>query len=90
MDLLLPIKVLEWAWLRLPVACGETQPLRDIFTDEELLFHAPGDVGGLCEQIRTAHEDPDGLAARTDRARAVAERYHYDDQVAALLEVVGG
>ena len=81
-------KVLEWCMLGLPVVCGETPPLRDIFRDDEILFHAAGDLDGLCARILEADADPAALEARAKRARATVERFSYDEQIARLLELL--
>jgi glycosyltransferase involved in cell wall biosynthesis len=81
-------KVLEWCMLGLPVVCGETPPLREIFSDDEVLFHAPGDLEGLCARILEADADPAGLEARAKRARATVERFSYDEQIGKLLELL--
>ena len=85
----LSAKILEWARLGLPVIVGETAPLRELFGDE-VLFHPAGDLEALCERIREAHADPEGLRARAARARATAGRLSYDEQVNALLAVLEG
>jgi len=82
-------KVLEWCLRGLPVICGETLPLREVFPDDELSFHAPGDLEGLCARLREADADPAGLRARAERARAAVQRMPYDHQIAKLLEVMG-
>ncbi|MEX0875740.1 MAG: glycosyltransferase [Actinomycetota bacterium] len=81
----LSTKILEWCRVGLPVAAGRTPPLLELFTDDEILFHEPGDVEGLCSRICEADIDPAGLESRADRARTAVERIGFDEQVAAFL-----
>jgi len=86
----LSTKVLEWCLLGLPVVAGETRPLLELFTKDELLFHAPEDLDGMCDRIREADADPDALAERTQRARAAAARINFETEAATLLRLVAG
>jgi glycosyltransferase involved in cell wall biosynthesis len=86
----LSTKVLEWCLLALPVVAGETRPLLELFTKDELLFHAPEDLDGMCDRIREAHADPVALAERTQRARAAAARINFETEAATLLRLVAG
>jgi glycosyltransferase involved in cell wall biosynthesis len=80
-------KVLEWCLLGLPVVCGETLPLREVFPQDEVLFHRAGDLNGLCSRLLEAHGNPVALRERAGRARDAVERISYKDQIAKLLEV---
>ena len=86
----LSTKVLEWCLLGLPVVAGETRPLLELFTKDELLFHAPEDLEGMCDRIREADADPVALAERVVRARAAAGRISFETEAAALLRLVAG
>ncbi|MFA5891131.1 MAG: glycosyltransferase [Actinomycetota bacterium] len=81
-------KVLEWAALGLPVLCARTEAFARAFTDEEFLFVRPGDLDDLCEKIRQADADPEGLAARAARARLSVQRFDWDREKLRLLEAV--
>jgi glycosyltransferase involved in cell wall biosynthesis len=83
----LSTKVLEWCRLQLPVICGETEPLVQLFAPDEVLFHAPGDLDGMIECIRRAHQDPEALAARAARARERVEGMRFEDEMTRLLDV---
>ncbi len=80
-------KVLEWVRLGLPVVCGRTRALLDVFAEDDLLFHEPGDVEDMCARLREAHRDPEGLAARAARARIASDAVGYDTQIEKLLEL---
>jgi glycosyltransferase involved in cell wall biosynthesis len=86
----LSTKVLEWCLLGLPVVAGETRPLLELFTKDELLFHAPEDVDMMCDRIVQAHSDPEALAERAERARLAAGAISFETEAAALLRLVAG
>ena len=86
----LSTKVLEWCLLGLPVVAGETRPLLELFTKDELLFHAPEDLEAMCDRIREANADPVALAERVERARSAASRISFATEAGALLRLVAG
>lgn len=86
----LSTKILEWCRLGLPVVCGTTPPLEEIFPEDTVLMHPPGDLGALCDRILEAHRDPDGLRERTRRAREAAQRIGYEAEIERFLALVGG
>ena len=83
-------KVLEWCRLGLPVIAGETLPLLELFTEDEMLFHAPDDLDGMCARILQAHADPEALAKRVDRARAAMERLSFSSEMERFVRIAAG
>src|ERR1041384_5085499 len=83
-------KVLEWCLLGLPVVVGETRPLVELFTEDELMFHAPDDLDGMCARIREANADAEALAKRVDKARTAAERISFDHEIATFFRLISG
>ncbi len=88
MRLSLSTKVLEWCHLGLPAVVGRTEPLEEMFPDDELLFHDRGDLDGMCERIREAHADPQGLAQRAKCARVAVEKLRFEDQIETFVRSV--
>jgi len=86
----LSTKVLEWCLLGLPVICGETEPLLEVFKDGEVMFHKAGDLDGLCARLMEAHSSSDALVARAARAKIASQRFSYAEEVAKLLELMDG
>jgi glycosyltransferase involved in cell wall biosynthesis len=82
-------KILEWCLLGLPVICGATLPVAEVFAADELLLHPPGDLEAMCERIREADRDSVKLAERVERARVAATRYRFEDQASMLIRAVG-
>lgn len=90
MEFNLSTKILEWARLGLPVLTSLTAPLSDVFTGNDLLICEPDDLEGLCARIVEAESDPVALRLRAERARAAAERFRFEDQIAAFLRAIEG
>lgn len=80
-------KILEWARLRLPVAAGRTKPLVELFGEDAIWLHAPGDLDDLCRCIREVHAGLD-LDARIARAAKAAEAVDPRHEAQALLAAV--
>ena len=90
MRMSLSTKILEWCHLGLPVIVGRTPPLESLFPDGELLFHDRGDLDGLCDRIREAHADPEGLARRAKDAQGAVQRLRYEDQIETFVGIAEG
>jgi glycosyltransferase involved in cell wall biosynthesis len=83
----LSTKILEWCTVGLPVAVGRTPPLTHLFSEQDILFHEPGDLDGLCTRIIEAHADPEELSRRAKRARVAAEAISFGKQIDAFTQV---
>ena len=81
----LSTKIIEWCLLGLPVAAGRTPPLVEAFSEDEILFHDPGDLDGLCARICEADADPARLAGRAERARVAADRFRFDREIESFV-----
>lgn len=84
----LSTKILEWASLRLPVVAGSTAPLREVFGEDSIWLHEPGDLDDLCRCLLEVHAG-DEVAGRLERARNAAASVDFETQAAAILAVVG-
>lgn len=83
----LSTKILEWCVVGLPVAVGRTPPLTHVFNEQDILFHEPGDLDGLCARIIEAHKDPEDLSRRVQRARVAADAISFDKQIEAFIQI---
>jgi glycosyltransferase involved in cell wall biosynthesis len=70
-ELLLPVKLLEYVHMGLPVVASRLPGIAAYFSEDELQMFAPGDEGALASAIAAVVADP--AAARRRAARA-AER----------------
>lgn len=81
-------KVLEWAAVGLPVLVARTPAFERTFSDDEVLFVSPGDLDDLVEKLREADKDPEGIAARAERARTAVQRFDWNREKERLLRAV--
>lgn len=81
-------KLFEYVMLGIPVVCSRLQTLEEHFSDDELVFFEPGDVGDLARAIAVIFHQPEEALQRADRARMRCEEYrwaHSAARYAALL-----
>lgn len=67
---MLPVKLLEYVALGIPVICSRTETIKAYFDDSMVLFSTPGDVAELTEKIRLLYKKPeirDQLIKNSDR-----------------------
>jgi glycosyltransferase involved in cell wall biosynthesis len=69
---MLPVKLLEYVALGIPVIASDTRTIRSHFTDDMLCFAAPGDASDLAAKIVALHGDPE----RRARLAAAAGRFN--------------
>jgi glycosyltransferase involved in cell wall biosynthesis len=67
-ELLLPVKLLEYIHMGLPVVCSRLPVIERYFSDEELCFYQPGSSQGLAEALVEVSCDPAGARQRAVRA----------------------
>jgi glycosyltransferase involved in cell wall biosynthesis len=54
----LPVKLLEYVALGIPVICSRTEAIQAYFDDTMVQFFTPGSVAGLAENICILHKNP--------------------------------
>jgi glycosyltransferase involved in cell wall biosynthesis len=89
-ELLLPVKLLEYVHMGLPVVAPRLPVIERHFGDEEVRFFAPGSQASLAEALEACVADP---AAAQERARRAGERlkaFTWAHQREAYLGLVDG
>ena len=89
-ELLLPVKLLEYVHMGLPVVASRLPVVQRYFGDDELRFFEPGNPRSLADAIAEVIRDP---AAAVERAARAAERLAdiaWDGQRAGYLDCVRG
>jgi len=71
---MLPVKLLEYVALGMPVIASSTQTIRAHFSDQMLAFAPPGDAEALAARILELYRDP------AKRSRLAAEADRFTDQ----------
>jgi len=69
-ELMLPTKLLEYAWLGVPAVCSRLPAIQAYFPPEAVAYAAPGDPRELADQIDRLLRQPE----RTERQAALASR----------------
>jgi glycosyltransferase involved in cell wall biosynthesis len=88
-ELLLPVKLLEYVHMGLPVVCSELPCIGRHFSPAELAPFAPGDPRSLAAAIAAVCEDPAAARARAARATARLAPLAWARQRERYLELVG-
>ena len=68
-ELLLPVKLLEYVHMGLPVVAARLPVLEHYFGEQELRFFTPGSPEALADAIEATLADPEGSALRVERAQ---------------------
>jgi glycosyltransferase involved in cell wall biosynthesis len=89
---MLPVKLLEYVALGLPVLCTRTNTIQSYFDDSELAYFESGDVGALAAEIVELRGNPEKRARMAMNAARflekhswLRERQRYYDVVDSLL-----
>ncbi len=71
---MLPVKLMEYVALRVPVICSRTETIEAYFDDSMVQYCAPGNAAELAGQILTLYRNPE----IRERLRANADRFNRD------------
>lgn len=74
---MLPVKLLEYVALGMPVIASSTDTIRAHFSDEMLAFIPPGDADALAARIVELYRDPDRLATLAARADRFTDEHNW-------------
>jgi glycosyltransferase involved in cell wall biosynthesis len=91
--LMLPVKLLEYAALGIPVIAARLRTIEHFFPEDAVRYFEPGNVASLAAAIEEVHARPEYRAAIAKRAASImtglgwnAQRENLYDAVAALLK----
>jgi len=87
-ELLLPVKLLEYVHMGLPVVCSRLPGITGYFADDELRLFEPGDPAALAAAIEDVCSDPIAAQARAARAGERLKSIAWQQQRAGYLELV--
>jgi glycosyltransferase involved in cell wall biosynthesis len=71
---MLPVKLLEYAALGIPVICSRTETIQAYFDESMVAYFTPGDVDELVERVRDLYYHPE----KRDELRANADRFNQE------------
>jgi glycosyltransferase involved in cell wall biosynthesis len=85
---MLPVKLLEYAALGIPVICSSTQTIRSYFDDTMVRFVRPGDVDDLAGAIVELGADPELRRRLALSARRFNEQHGWEAERARYYELI--
>jgi len=88
-ELLLPVKLLEYVHMGLPVVASRLPVIERYFGDDVLLAE-PGDAASIAAAIEGVRADPVAAQARAERASKRLERIEWRQQREGYLQLVDG
>jgi glycosyltransferase involved in cell wall biosynthesis len=89
-ELLLPVKLLEYVHMGMPVVAPRLPVIEHYFDDDEVLFFEPGSALSLAGAIATCVRDPAAALARAQRAGERLDAISWSRQRSSYLELVDG
>ena len=87
-ELLLPVKLLEYIHMGIPVIASRLPAIENYFTENELLFYEPGNARALADAVLAVCADPDAAAVRARAAAIRLDAIAWDRQREIYLELV--
>jgi glycosyltransferase involved in cell wall biosynthesis len=81
-------KLLEYVALGVPVVSADLPTIQEYFSAEEIQFFEAGSSDSLAEALLAVLRDPDGAAARAERARRRYEAYRWDVNARRYLAIL--
>ena len=84
-DLMLPVKMLEYIALGIPVVAPTLKCIRYYFTEDMVTFFEPGNVDSMAGAITALYQDPARRQQQAQNARAFLDRYGWENHKNDLI-----
>ena len=84
-DLMLPVKLLEYIVLDIPVVVPRLKTIEHYFADDMVTYYEPDDVGSLANAIYRLYCEPGARVEQAARARVFLDEYGWRRQGAELV-----
>lgn len=86
-DLMLPVKMLEYIALSIPVVAPRLKCIQYYFDDSQVSFFDPGSVDSMAAAILALYQDPDRRRLQAQNALKFLERYGWENHKKDLIHL---
>ena len=86
-ELMLPVKMLEYIALGIPVAVPELKGIRHYFSDEMVRYFKPEDIDSIAAAIEDLYSNQEKRAAQVQKANAFLDRYGWQTHKVDLINL---
>ena len=87
-DYMLPVKLLEYVHLGIPVIAPRLLAIQYYFSPDQVAYYEPGDVDGLADCICRLYADPEKRAELARNGAEFAKKFHWETLKEDLFNVV--
>ena len=87
-DYMLPVKLLEYVHLGIPVIAPRLLAIQYYFGEDQVAYYEPGDVCALAECICRLYKDPGMRAELARKSAGFANSFHWDILKEELFKVI--
>jgi glycosyltransferase involved in cell wall biosynthesis len=85
---MLPVKLLEYDALGIPVICSRTETIRAYFDDSMVAYFTPGDVDGLANCVRDLYYHPEKRKELRANADRFNQEYNWSKQKLVYFDLI--
>ena len=89
-ELMLPVKMLEYMALGIPVVAPELKTIRYYFDGTQVCYYSPEDVESMAQAIRHIYDDDRRKSSQIEAASRFFETYGWDRHKHELIANVSG
>jgi glycosyltransferase involved in cell wall biosynthesis len=88
MELVLPTKAYEFAWMQRPMIASDTRAIRSMFRPESIILCDSTSPESFAEAIITLYQDPEKRACMTSNAAQDYEPYRWESMAARYQQLL--
>jgi glycosyltransferase involved in cell wall biosynthesis len=89
-DYMLPVKLLEYVHLGIPVIVPRLLAIQYYFAEDQVVYYEPGDVDELAASICSLYADPEKRAELARKSAEFAKAFHWEALKEELFKVIDG
>lgn len=86
-ELMLPVKMMEYMSLKIPVVAPRIKAIEHYFTEEMLMYYEPENVASLAAAIRELYRNEDFRKDKAERAYQFLQTISWDKQKQELFKI---